>query len=132
LFITALSAQPAAGTFLGDLTEDNAGTQRFTTASLANAPTGGAGTGDWSATEQEEIRYALGLTGTKRLPQDYGLIWNAASGGLRQKTDAAGEQTVYEPGGVTPAFTRQFKIQSGSNFVPGTTEPVEVTEIDPV
>jgi len=81
---------------------------------------------------REEIRYALGLTGTKRLPQDYGLIWNAASGGLRQKTDAAGEQTVYEPGGVTPAFTRQFKIQSGSNFVPGTTEPVEVTEIDPV
>lgn len=118
----------ASGSVLHDLLEDGSGTWRFTTASLTNAPTGGSGTGDWSTTEQEEIRYALGLTGTKTAPVSKGLIHYAAVGGFRQKVDADGEQTIYDPADdVTPLYTRQFKILSGSNFVPGTTEPVEVT-----
>lgn len=39
---------------------------RFTAAALVNAPTGGgSGVADWTAGEKEQIRYALGLTGTK-------------------------------------------------------------------
>lgn len=43
LFVSSLSAQPAAGSLFGDLTEDDAGTQRFTANALENAPTGSGG-----------------------------------------------------------------------------------------
>lgn len=40
-FVTALSGQPVAGTLLGDLTEDDGGTQRMNANALELAPTGG-------------------------------------------------------------------------------------------
>jgi hypothetical protein len=42
LCATAISAQPTAGSFLGDLTSDDAGDQRFTTNALELSPSGGA------------------------------------------------------------------------------------------
>lgn len=43
LMVSALGSQPAAGSLLGDLTEDDAGTQRFSANALEQAPTGGGG-----------------------------------------------------------------------------------------
>ena len=64
LFDTALASQPTAGSMLGDLTEDDAGTQRFTANALEQAPSGGGGVADWTVSEREEIRGRLGITGT--------------------------------------------------------------------
>lgn len=64
LFSVALSAQPLAGSMLADLTEDDAGTQRFSANALEQAPSGGGGSSDWTAGEREEIRGRLGITGT--------------------------------------------------------------------
>lgn len=41
LFVLALASQPTAGSLFGDLTEDDGGTQRFTTNALEQAPSGG-------------------------------------------------------------------------------------------
>ncbi len=67
LMFSALGSQPTAGSMFGDLTEDDAGTQRFTTNALENAPSG-AGSSDWTATEREQIRFRLALDGTQTNP----------------------------------------------------------------
>lgn len=54
LMTAALGSQPTAGSLLGDLTEDDAGTQRFTTNALEQAPSGGGG-GDATAANQTTI-----------------------------------------------------------------------------
>lgn len=74
LFLNALSAQPAAGSFLGDLTEDNAGTQRFTSAALANAPSGGGG-GVTTAALQAELANLNDLSAA----DVSAAVWGAAS-----------------------------------------------------
>ena len=52
LMVTALGSQPATGSVLGDLTEDDgSGTQQFTTGALANAPTGSGGISEIIDTE---------------------------------------------------------------------------------
>jgi hypothetical protein len=61
LWDTAISAQPTSGSLFYDLTEDNSGTQRFTTAALANAPAGGGGGGDATAANQTTIINALAV-----------------------------------------------------------------------
>lgn len=53
LMVTTLGSQPVAGSVLGDLTEDDAGTQRFTTNALEQAPSGTGG--DASAANQTAI-----------------------------------------------------------------------------
>jgi len=66
LMVNALDSQPATGSLWGDLTEDDGGTQRFTVNALENAPTGiGSGQGDWTTSEKEQIRDALGVDGDK-------------------------------------------------------------------
>ncbi len=57
LMIAALSAQPTATSLFADLTEDNSGTQRFTAASLANAPSGTGG--DATEAKQDAIIAAV-------------------------------------------------------------------------
>lgn len=68
---------------LNELVESDAGVSRFTANALEQAPAGGGGgSGDWSLGEKEQIRQALGLTGTK----------TATSGGnlddVKAKTDS--------------------------------------------
>ncbi len=67
LFLDALVEQPTSGSFLGDLTEDNSGTQRFTSAALINAPTGSGATAGAVArqvwTEVTSAHRALGSFG---------------------------------------------------------------------
>lgn len=46
------------------LVENDGGTPRFTANSLEQAPSGGGGSGDWTSGEKEQIRGALGITGT--------------------------------------------------------------------
>lgn len=58
---------------LNTLLEADGPTFRFTVAGLANAPAGGGGgggTADWTAPEREQIRYRLGMDGTKVAPQE--------------------------------------------------------------
>lgn len=43
LMVTALGSQPTTGSLMGDLTEDDGGTQRFTVNALEQAPVGGGG-----------------------------------------------------------------------------------------
>jgi len=59
LMSVALASQPAAGSLLGDLTEDDAGTQRFIANALEEAPTGGGGGGDATAAKQDQIIAAV-------------------------------------------------------------------------
>jgi hypothetical protein len=46
---------PGAGSLIGDLTEDNSGTRRFTVASLVNAPAGGGGGGSLTADQNTKL-----------------------------------------------------------------------------
>jgi hypothetical protein len=52
---------------LNDLTEDVGGI-RFTAQALEEAPAGGGGSADWTATEKNQIRFRLGLDGTTATP----------------------------------------------------------------
>ncbi len=86
LMASALAAQPAVGSMLGDLTEDDAGTQRFSANALEQSPAGGGGgSGDWTAGEREQIRQALGITGTKA----------ATSGGTLDNVKAKTDSMVF-------------------------------------
>lgn len=78
IMAAALTAQPANGSMWGDLTEDNAGTQRFTAAALSQAPTGGGG-GDATAANQQEILDRIGTFdhGTNALNTVEGYIASA-------------------------------------------------------
>jgi hypothetical protein len=58
--VAAAAAAPAAGSFLADVLEDNAGTFRFTEAALAQAPSGGGG-GDATEAKQDTIIAALAV-----------------------------------------------------------------------
>ena len=54
------------------LETDGSGGYQFTELSLENAPTGsGGGSGDWTATEKNQIRYRLGVDGTSSTPLAY-------------------------------------------------------------
>jgi len=55
LMSAALGSQPTAGSMFGDLTEDDAGTQRFNTNALEQAPSGGGGGGDATLANQNTI-----------------------------------------------------------------------------
>lgn len=70
LMHTALASAPAVASLFGDLSEDNAGTQRFTTDSLVNAP--GGGTSNLTTGDVEGIRSRLALDGTKTVPSSTG------------------------------------------------------------
>ena len=92
LMNSALSAQPAAGSLHGDLTEDDPGapgTQRFTAAALAQAPSGGGG-GDVNVNSWGGVL----LTTTNPLPNavpgaNGGLPTVDAGGRLAQETVVA-------------------------------------------
>jgi hypothetical protein len=60
LIVTALGSQPTAGSILGDLTEDDGGTQRFTANALEEGSSGGGG-GDATAANQTTIINALSV-----------------------------------------------------------------------
>jgi hypothetical protein len=56
---------------LADTLEDDAGTYRFTTNALEQAPSGGGGgTTDWTADERTSIRSILGIPGSGTTPAD--------------------------------------------------------------
>lgn len=71
-----------AGSILHDLLEDDAGTWRFTANALENGPVGGGGGTDWTATEREQIRGALGIVGTQAAPAGGGQLQD-----IKTKTD---------------------------------------------
>ena len=50
------------------LESDGSGGYQFTTLALENAPSGGGGGTDWTATEREQIRYRLGVDGATGTP----------------------------------------------------------------
>jgi hypothetical protein len=52
---------------INTLTEDSGGI-RFTAKALEEAPAGGGGSGDWTSTEKNQIRYRLGIDGTTATP----------------------------------------------------------------
>ena len=59
------ASKPGVATaLLNELVENDGGLSRFTANALEQAPAGGGGT-DWTSGEREQIRQALGLTGTK-------------------------------------------------------------------
>lgn len=71
----------------------------FSTASLVNAPSGGGGSSDWTATERNQIRFRLGLDGTvaapiatpdlvrsNQLPANFGVLGINGSGHLSRVT----------------------------------------------
>ena len=62
LMTAALGSQPTAGSLFGDLTEGDAGTQRFTANALEEAPTGG------TALTSQEVRDAMKLAPTVGIP----------------------------------------------------------------
>ena len=97
LFLDALVAAPTAGSFLGDLTEDNAGTQRFTAAALINAPTGSGATAGAIArqvwTEVTSAHRALGSFGlTVGMVPSGGSL--TVSGSVTSVALGSGETTV--------------------------------------
>lgn len=61
------AVKPGVATaLLNELIENDLGVPRFTVNALEQAPAGGGGgSGDWTTGEREQIRQALGLTGTK-------------------------------------------------------------------
>jgi hypothetical protein len=74
LAVTYDPASPVgvADSLLNDLVEDNgAGTTRFTTVALEQAPAGGGGGGtDWTTDERTAIRAILGIPGSGATPAD--------------------------------------------------------------
>ena len=53
---------------LNVLFEDDGGVPRYTANALEQAPSGGGGVADWTASERNEIRHRLGITGTTASP----------------------------------------------------------------
>lgn len=68
LLSSALDAAPTAGSLFGDLTEDDAGTQRFTANALELGPVSESGETDWTDTEKAQIRHRLGVDGAASAP----------------------------------------------------------------
>jgi hypothetical protein len=71
LIDTEVGAIKAVTDKLDDTLEDDAGTYRFTTNALEQAPAGGGGgTTDWTADERTAIRSILGIPGSGTTPAD--------------------------------------------------------------
>jgi hypothetical protein len=63
------AAKPGVSTaLLNELVESNAGVSRYTAAALAQAPSGGGGTADWTADERTAIKAILGVPGSGTTP----------------------------------------------------------------
>lgn len=65
------AAKPGVSTALfNELIESNAGVSRFTAGALAQAPSGGGGSSDWTVDERTAIRSILGIPGSGTTPAD--------------------------------------------------------------
>lgn len=110
LILNALSAQPTAGSFFGDLTEDNAGTQRFTAAALANSPSGGATTAAISAIVATEIATLTDLS----TADVSAAVWGAAARTLTANTNFNDISVADVSGAITTGLNTLNDISAGN------------------
>lgn len=91
-----LAAIKAVTDKLDDTLEDDAGTYRFTTNALEQAPSGGGGSGDWTADELTAIRTILGVPASGTTPDD------PSDGVLKDIKDIAAklDDTLEDDGGT--------------------------------
>jgi hypothetical protein len=114
--VSPLSAQPTAESVFGDLTEDDAGTQRFSANALEQAPAGGGGGGGLT---QQQVRDALKLAASAGSPaagsiDDWVHLLVAARVNKLDVDRTTGDITIYDDDGVTPLTTRRITEISDS------------------
>jgi hypothetical protein len=80
---------------LGTMLVVDGAVYQFTANALELGPSGAGGTSDWTASEREQIRYAIGITGTK----------TATSGGEVQAIKAKTDNLPASPAAVGSAMT---------------------------
>lgn len=124
LFVNVLSAQPTAGSLLGDLTEDDAGTQRFTANALELAPSsGGGGTG----TGPSLVTVTVVDTLVNPKQNVWVTLWDGTSLLARGQTDPDGLVELSVPDGTGYTLTAYL---GGYTHTPQSVDVSGVTDVD--